>query len=134
MALISFNSQVLSAFGLGPLNLNYSLSGGSFGYNTVELRTVGTTSSKQVVGVAFNSLTSPGSGTGVFSTLSAFNGTTLRVDRAYSGATFALIFSDRSTSLFTVTTAATTTQQTLTANDFDSVWPEIRRLRLLEYI
>ena len=134
MALISFNSQVLSAFGLEPLNLNYSLSGGSFGYNTVELLTVGTTSSKQVVGVAFNSLTSPGSGTGVFSTLSAFNDTTLRVDRAYSGATFALIFSDRSSSLFFVATAVAPTQQSLTANGFDTVYSEIRRLKQLGYI
>jgi hypothetical protein len=134
MPILTFDSQVLSSFGTPPANLTYSLSGGSFGYKTVELRTVGTTDSKQVVGVAFNSLTAPGSGNGVFTTLSAFNGTTLRVDTAYIGTTFALVYQDRSSSLFTVISTGPTTRQTLTANGFDTVTPEFKRLWTLGYI
>lgn len=135
MPIISFTSQVLSAYGQTPANLTWSVSGGS---NTVELLTVGTgpfnvasLSAKQVRGVAFNALTSPASGTGAFATLSAATGTTLRVDRAYNGSTFAVIYTDNSSTLFTCATG--TTAQTLTDNGFDSVTPEIRRLFVLGY-
>jgi hypothetical protein len=140
MPIISFTSQALSAFGLTPLNLNFSLSGGSGGFNTVELLTVGTgpinnaaLSSKQVEGIAFNALTSPASGTGSFSdTLSAATGTTFRVDSAYNGSTFAVIYTDRSSALFTCLTG--TTAQSLTANNFDTTIPEFRRLVTLGYL
>lgn len=124
----TFNSQVLSAFGLTPLNLSYSLSGGD---NTVELRSVGTVDGKAVVGIAFNALTTTPVGT--FSTLSAFNGTTARVDRGYHGSEMAAILTDGSTSLFTVVTGTGTTKQTLTTASFDSSWPEIARLVQLGY-
>jgi len=129
MPVTSFNNQVLSAFGLAPLNLNFSLSStGTF--KTVELLTVGTTSTKAVEGVAFNTLlssaVSPASGTGSFATLSAFSGTTLRVDRAYNGKTMAVVFTDGSSSLFNVVTGASTTRQTLTSNGFDTSFPKIK--------
>lgn len=129
MATYSFDSQVLSAFGTAPLPLTYSLSGAS---NTVELLTVGTVGGKQVEGIAFNALTTTPVGT--FRTLSAFEGTTVRVDQAYSGSQMAVIFTDGSTSLFTaVTSTSTTTKQTLTAADFNASWPEVRRLVQLGY-
>jgi hypothetical protein len=136
MPVISFNNQVLSAFGLGPLNLSWSLSStGQF--KTVELLTTGTTASKAVRGVAFNTLlssaVSPASGTGSFATLSAFADTTFRVDRAYNGQTMAVIFTDESSSLFTVVTGDTTTQQTLTANGFDTSFPQIQKEVYLGY-
>jgi hypothetical protein len=125
----TFNSQVLSAFGLTPLNLSYSLSGGD---DTVELRSVGTVDDKAVVGIAFNALTTTPVGT--FSTLSAFNGTTVRVDRGYNGSEMALVLADGSTSLFTVVTGLSgTTKQTLTTASFDSSWPEIVKLVQLGY-
>ncbi len=127
----TFDSRVLSAFGLRPFPLTWTLSGGSGIVKTVELLTVGTVGGKQVQGVAFNALTSPASGSGSTATLSAALGTTLRVDRAYQGRQMALIFTDESTSLFTVITSAAV--QTLTANAFDSSWPELRRLAVLEY-
>jgi len=137
MPIISFNSQVLSAYGQTPSNLSWSVSGAS---NTVELLTVGTgpetdtsLSAKQVRGIAFNALTSPVSGTGIFASLSAGTGTTFRVDRAYNGSTFAVIYTDNSSTLFTCVTGASTTAQTLTANGFDSVTPEVRRLFVLGY-
>jgi hypothetical protein len=140
MPIISFTSQVLSAYGQAPSNLSWSVSGGSGGFNTVELLTVGTgpvtdasLSAKQVRGLAFNALTSPASGTNSFATLSAATGTTLRVDRAYNGSTFAVIYTDGSSTLFTCVTGAGTTAQSLTANGFDTVTPEIRRLVVLGY-
>lgn len=134
MPVISFNNQVLSSFGLGPLNLSWSLSStGQF--KTVELLTTGTTASKAVRGVAFNTLlssaVSPASGTGSFATLSAFAGTTFRVDRAYNGQTMAVIFTDESSSLFTVVTG--TALQTLTANGFDTSFPQIQKEVYLGY-
>jgi hypothetical protein len=114
--------------------LSWSLSStGQF--KTVELLTTGTTASKAVRGVAFNTLlssaVSPASGTGSFATLSAFAGTTLRVDRAYNGQTMAVIFTDESSSLFTVVTGATTTQQTLTEKGFDTELCETSRSHIL---
>jgi len=139
MPIISFTSQALSAYGQSPVNLSWSLSGGTGGYNTVELLTVGTgpvnnasLSAKQVRGIAFNALTSPSSGTGIFApTLSAATGTTFRVDRAYNGATFAVIYTDSSSTIFTCVTS--TVAQSLTANNYDSVTPNIRRLVQLGY-
>ena len=124
----TFNSQVLSAFGLPPINTSWSLSGSN---NTVELLTVGTVGVKQVLGIAFNALTA--TPTGVWSTLSADIGTSVRVDRGYVGSQMAVIFTDESTSLFTTVTGITTTKQTLTASAFDSSWPEIVRLVELGY-
>jgi hypothetical protein len=136
MPVISFNNQVLSAFGLDSVNLSWSLSStGQF--KTVELLTTGTTASKAVRGVAFNTLlssaVSPASGTGSFATLSAFAGTTFRVDSAYNGQTMAVVFTDDSSSLFTVVTGATTTQQNLTANGFDTSYPVIQQEVYLGY-
>ena len=136
MPVISFNNQVLSAFGTNPSNLSWSLSSAGQ-WKTVELLTTGTTASKAVRGVAFNTLlssaVSPASGTGSFATLSAFSGTTFRVDRAYNGQTMAVVFTDDSSSLFTVVTGATTTQQTLTANGFDTSFPVIQTEVYLGY-
>lgn len=134
MPVISFNNQVLSSFGTTPLNLNWSLSSeGQF--KTVELLTTGTTASKAVRGIAFNTLlssaVSPASGTGSWAILSAFAGTTFRVDRAYNGQTMAIVFTDDSSSLFTVITG--TSQQTLTANGFDTSFPLIKKEVYLGY-
>lgn len=143
MAIIGFNNQVLSAFGQTPSNLGWSLSS-SGRWKTVELLTTGignpanaSLSDKQVRGIVFNTLLSsafsPASGTGTFSTLSAVSGTTVRVDAAYNGKQMGLIFTDGTSTLFNVVTGATTTQQSLTANGFDTVYPEIKRLFVLGY-
>lgn len=139
MAVIGFNNQVLSAYGETPANLSWSLSS-SGTYKTVELLTVGTAgtgalSTTQVRGIAFNTLlssaVSPASGTGNFVTLSAFNDTTFRVDRAYNNATMSVVYTDNSSALFVCLTG--TANQSLTANGFDTSFPEIKRLWLLGY-
>ena len=144
MAIIGFNNQALSAFGQTPSNLSWSVSS-TGAFKTVELLTVGTgpitnqaLSSKQVMGVAFNTLlssaVSPESGTGSFVTLSAATGTTLRVDRAYNNAPFALIYTDESSSLFTCLTALSSPAgQEQTYNAFDTSYPEVKRLWQLGY-
>jgi hypothetical protein len=136
MAFISFNNQALSAFGQTPANLSWSVSG-TGSPKTVELLTVGTgplnsptLSSKQVRGILFNSLTTPASGTGLMTAaLSAATGTTFRVDRAYQGATLSILYTDNTSTLFVCQTG--TTAQSLTANGFDSVSPQARRLAVL---
>lgn len=135
MAFISYNNQALSAFGQTPANLSWSVSGTGLP-KTVELLTVGTgplnvasLSAKQVRGLLFNSLTNPASGTGIPVTLSAFSGTTFRVDRAYQGATLSVLYTDNTSTLFVCQTG--TANQSLTANGFDSVSPQARRLALL---
>ena len=133
MAIIGFDNQVLSAFGQSPSNLSWSLSSAGT-YKTVELLTVGTSAGKQVYGLAFNTLAAPGSGTGSFAILSASGGTSFRVDRAYNGQTMAILFTDESSSLFTCLTASgITTSQSLTANAFDTSYPEVKRLWHLGY-
>ena len=131
MPVISFNYQVLS-FGTTPADLNWSLSSAGQ-FKTVELLATGSVGTKQVRGIAFNTLASPASGTGVFATLSAYSNTTVRVDRAYFNQTMAVVFTDDSSSLFTVVTGVTTTLQSLTANGFDTSFPVIQKEVYLGY-
>ena len=131
MALIGFNNQALSSFDT-PKNLFWSLSN-SGTTKTCELTSVGIHGGKQVYGVAFNSLT--GANTALFQNLSVATGTVIRVDRAHNNTTFAVLFNDHSSSLFTCLTASGMgTVQSLTANGFDTSFPEIRRLVTLGYI
>ena len=144
MAVVSFNNQALSASGLAPLNLSWSLSSTGL-FKTVQLLTAGTgpinnaaLSAKRVEGLAFNTLlssaVSPASGTGSFVTLSAATGTTFRVDRAHNGTQFAVIYTDGTSSLFTCATAsASPTGQTLAFNNDETGFPEITRLVYLGY-
>ena len=144
MAVVSFNNQALSASGLAPLNLSWSLSSTGL-FKTVQLLTAGTgpinnaaLSAKRVEGLAFNTLlssaVSPASGTGSFVTLSAATGTTFRVDRAHNGTQFAVIYTDGTSSLFTCATASESpTGQTLTFNNDETGFPEITRLVYLGY-
>ena len=139
MAIIGFNNQVLSAFGQTPSNLSWSLSNTGT-YKTVELLTTGTgtlasptLSAKTVRGIVFNTLTSPESGTGTFASLSAYSGTSFRVDTAYNGQTMGLIYDDGSSTLFTVVTGVSATAQSLTGNGFDTSYPEVKRLWVLGY-
>lgn len=141
MPVISFTSQALSSYGQTPSNLSWSVSGGSTAFRTVQLLTVGTgpitnasLSAKLVRGIAFNALTSPASGNNAFVTLSAATGNTFRVDTAHNNATFALVFTDDTSALFTCLTAnASPLGQSLTANGFDTSYPEIKKEVYLGY-
>lgn len=131
MALIGFNNQALSSFD-SPKNLFWSLSNTGT-TKTCVLTSVGVHGGKQIYGVAFNSLT--GANTAAFQNLSVATGTVINVDRAHNGKTFAVLFTDHSSSLFTCLTASGMgTVQSLTVNGFDTSYPEIRRLVTLGYL
>ena len=132
MALIGFNNQALSSFDT-PKNLFWSLSNTGT-TKTCVLTSVGVHGGKQIYGVAFNSLLN-GTPTAAYQNLSVATGTVINVDKAHNGATFALLFNDHSSSLFTCLTGrGMGTVQSLTANGFDTSFPEIRRLVALGYL
>lgn len=85
---------------------------------------------KSLVGILYNSIAGTSTAT---TTLSVANNVQFRVHPLYNGATFALYFSDRSTTLFTVNTA-TPLQTGLSTNGFSARGPEELRKRLLGYI
>lgn len=135
MAILSFPNQVLDPTSVNPPYIpttNYSLSASG---KNVDLISAGS----NVELVAFDNTTK--TLTNAYATLSAnktsgsaTNAITIRVDRAYQGVQFAVVYKDRSSSLFT---AATATQapngQTLTDNGFETVSPNLRRLVNLGY-
>ena len=136
MAILSFPNQVLNPDNFDPDMIatnNYSLSTAG-----VALHIVGS----NVESVAFNA---PRIGlTGTLVTLSANtvasgvvgqNSIRLRLDSAYDGVQFAIIYKDRTSSLFTCNSATTSPAlQTLTNNGNESVSPNIRRLSHLGYL
>lgn len=123
MSFTKFNSVAKSPSSTFPTSLNVSLTS-----NEVVLdSTTGT-----VQALLFDSRTGVSAS---FESISGANGAntfTGRVDRAYHGATFAVYYSDRSSSLFTCNTAAVT--QSLTANNYDAQGPEFLRLKNLGII
>lgn len=136
MAILSFPNQVLDPDNFNPdmtATNHYSLSA-----EGVALHICGS----NVESVAFND--SSVALTGQLATLSANtvasgvvgqNSIRLRVDSAYNGVQFAIIYKDRTSSLFTAATATTAPAlQTLTNNGNESVSPNIRRLSLLGYL
>ena len=133
MAILSFPNQVLDPASVNPSYIptqNYSLSA-----KGVDLISAGS----NIELIAFNDTTI--SLTNAYATLSAnkisstsANAVTLRVDRAYNGVQFSVIYKDRSSSLFTAATATQSPNgQTLTDNGFESVSPNLRRLVNLGY-
>lgn len=99
---------------INPSSLVLSLTSKS-----VILDTAGT----NVEGILFNDTTN--TLTGNLVSLSAFPGTSFRVDRAYNGVSFAILRFDNSSSTFTCATG--TALQTLTDAGFTSTSPEVRR-------
>jgi hypothetical protein len=57
---------------------------------------------------------------------------TARIDRAYQGIQFGVVLANRSSTIFTAATGTAT--QTVSANGFDSVTPDVRRLVNLGYL
>jgi len=136
MAILSFPNQVLDPDNFNPDMIatnNYSLSAAG-----VALHIVGS----NVESVAFNN--PPVALTNTLVTLSANtvasgvvgqDSIRLRVDSAYNGVQFTIIYKNRTSSLFTAATAtAAPSLQTLTNNGAESVSPNIRRLSLLGYL
>lgn len=133
MAIIAFSNQVLNPNSVNPPYTqqdNYSLSGSG-----VDLQFIGS----NVEAVAFNN--PPVSLTGQLATLSAnrtssttIDSAQIRVDSAYQGVQFAVIYRDRTSSIFTANTAVVVPNgQSLTFNGTESGYPNLRRLVNLGY-
>ena len=81
---------------------------------------------KSVAGILFNSVAGTSTATTTLTVISGAFGFTMRVDKKYNNATFALYFTDNSTLKFTVLTGTPT--QSLTASiTNDDRGPEERR-------
>jgi len=139
MAILSFPNQVLDPASVNPPyipTINYSLSASG---KNVDLISAGS----NIELVAFNDttrtltnnyVTLSANKTPNSQTLSAANAVRLRVDQAYQGVQFAVVYEDRTSSLFTAATATQSPNgQTLTDNGFESVSPNLRRLVNLGY-
>lgn len=136
MAILSFPNQVLDPDNFNPdmtATNNYSLSAAG-----VALHIVGS----NIESVAFNNprialtntLVTLSANT-VASGVVGANSIRLRIDSAYDGARFAIIYKNRTSSLFTCNSAIVAPAlQTLTDNGAESVSPNIRRLAHLGYI
>lgn len=107
-----------------PNNLSVTLTA-----NGVIVHTLGS----NVAGVAFPKLTNY---SGAYANISIATNTRLRIDTAFNGSTFALIYNDRSSTTFSVVTAAGAgyNAQTLGTTSFDVTTPETVRLHNLGYI
>jgi hypothetical protein len=106
-----------------PSNLSVTLTS-----NNVIVHTLGT----NVYGVAFPAIASY---SGSSSLISIATNTRLKINNAYNGTTFALIYNDRSSTTFTVVTAngGAYNAQSLATTSFDVTTPEDLRLRNLGY-
>jgi hypothetical protein len=81
---------------------------------------------KNIAGILYNTVVGVGSATTTLTMVTGASGAQVKVHPAYNGQTFALYFTDGSTTKFTVLTG--TTNQVLTAGvTFDDRGPEERR-------
>lgn len=122
----TFSNFVFDVSTQNPPQLGPSLSGSN---NQVILNSSGTYGGKTVAGLLYNEIN--GLSTGMVS-LSVVSGITFRVDTKYHGSTFALYFTDRSSTLFTVNTAAAN-QNVTSAVTFDNRGPIERRRFAVEF-
>ena len=89
----------------------------------------GVVGGKSVAGLLYNELSAGGSNT--MASLSVAIGVAFRVEKRYHGSQFALYFTDRSSTLFTVNTG-TTLQSVTEANGFANRGPDERRHFVIE--
>ncbi len=117
MAVISFSSQLGNPNGTFPKSLIVSLSGIGVDIQTLD------TNAKYVVYNPLPALDLTGSTV----VLSAYPNTTIRVDEAYEGETFGIVYTNNNSSLFAVITGVS--NQILISNNGGSTsYPEWRRL------
>jgi len=86
---------------------------------------------KSVAGILFNYVAGASAATTTLTMITGTSGAQVKVHPAYNGQTFALYFTDNSTTKFTVVTG-TTTQVLTAAVTFDDRGPEERRHFALE--
>ena len=97
----------------------------------VDFISAGTVEGKNVLGIAFNKLSTLAGG--AMATLSAADGVKFKVDTAYNTQGMGVILEDRSVCLFTALTGASG-GQVLSASTDDNSFEELRRLKALGYL
>jgi hypothetical protein len=97
----------------------------------VDFISAGTVEGKNVLGIAFNKLSTLAGG--ALATLSATNGVKFKVDTAYNNQEMGVILEDRRVCLFTALTGASG-GQVLSASTDDHSFEELRRLKALGYL
>jgi hypothetical protein len=128
----TFSNFVFNTDSQNPPLLGFGLSGTN---NEVILNTttgfVSSFGNKVVTGILYNSITSASANVA----LSAGSGISFQVNRVHHGQTFALYFSDKTTTLFTVNTSyGVSTRQVLNnANNYDHRGPLERRRFAVEF-
>ena len=90
----------------------------------------GVVEGKTVAGLLYNELSAGGANT--MASLSVAIGVSFRVEKRYHGSQFALYFTDRSSTLFTVNTGTTLQTVVTGTNGFDNRGPNERKRFVLE--
>ncbi len=125
----TFSDFVFDVTSESPQQIGPSLSGVNNSVILTQPTSASTLSGKKVSGILYNFV----SGASTASVdLSANSGIYFKVSPLYHGETFALYFTDRSTTLFTVNTA-TATQTVTGAINFDNRGPNERRRFAVEF-
>jgi len=128
MPIVSLANQVVRP---GAVNPPYATTTYSNSSKSVGLISAGAS----IDSLAFNDIPAGRAMTGLFAQLTAVNlGRAIQfaVDRAYNGVQFAVVYSDRTSTVFTCATG--TFIQTLVNNDYNTVTPNVRRLASLGYL
>lgn len=126
----AFSQELRNASSTSPALLTNFISL-SASDNSIVVNSFGTVSSKTVVAILYNPITSP---VATLATLSAGSGIVFRASQSFNNAQIALEYSDRSSSLVTLTTAFGVAKvQNVSAAGFDNSSKNSRRLRVLGY-
>jgi len=125
----TFDSFVFDVTSESPQQIGPSLSGANNSVVLTKPTVSSVYSGKTLAGILYNDISGAGTAT---ANLSVFSGIQFSVHPLYNGSTFALYFTDRSTTTFTVNTA--TALQTVTqAPGFDNRGPNERRRFAVEF-
>lgn len=125
----TFDSFVFDVTSESPQQIGASLSGANNSVILVKPTGSSVYGGKQLTGILYNNI--PAATTATVS-LSVATGISFSVHPLYNGSTFALYFSDRSSTTFTVNTA--TSAQTVTGSPaFDNRGPNERRRFAVEF-
>lgn len=125
----TFNSFVFDVTSQTPQQIGPSLSGANNSVILTKPLSSSVYGGKRLAGILYDLLPSAGTATVNLSVLSNIQ---FRVHPSYNGATFALYFTDRSTTLFTVNTALTSAQSVSGVAGFAHRGPNERRRFAIE--
>jgi len=126
----TFDSFVFDVTSENPQQIGPSLSGANNSVVLTKPLSSSVYSGKTLTGILYNDISGAGTAT---VNLSVFSGIQFSVHPLYNGSTFALYFGDRSSTTFTVNTAATGAQVVTGDSGFDNRGPNERRRFAVEF-